>query len=70
MVVGIIVYSNGKIHSTKLNMVPNQIFWFPKSPRYSRKGRADKPNADNALVCKFHFNPIDINILLKKAKGL
>ena len=34
---------------------------------YSRKGGAEKRNVDNALVCKFHFNP---SIPLKKAKGL
>ena len=35
---------------------------------YSRKGGANKLNAENALVCKFHFNPGDIIYPWKKQK--
>ena len=36
--------------------------------RYRRKERADKFNVNNALVCEFHLNPSDVNMLIGKGK--
>ena len=35
---------------------------------YCRKGRPDKFNASNTLICEFHFKPSDINISIRKGK--
>lgn len=36
--------------------------------RYRRKERADKLNVNNALVCEFHLNLSDVNMLIGKGK--
>ena len=42
--------------------------WLQGISRYGRKGGANIFNADNALVCEFHFNPSNINISFGKNK--
>ena len=42
--------------------------WLQSFSRYHRKEVDDKFNGNNALVCEFHFNPGDINMLIGKGK--
>ena len=44
--------------------------WLQDIWRHGRKGGGDKFNVNNALICEFHFDPIDINISFWKAKKI